>query len=145
MKRTMQIVELKEVTAQQIGDLKGLMKEFSERVTMTEEALLNVLKDDNSHLFALMAEGVVVGCATLCVFHSPTGRKASVEDVVVSSICRGRHWGRTLMERMLEEAQKLAPIEVQLTSKPKRVAANALYQSLGFQRKETNCYRLVLN
>ena len=145
MKRTMQIVELKEVTAQQIGDLKGLMKEFSERVTMTEEALLNVLKDDNSHLFALMAEGVVVGCATLCVFHSPMGRKASVEDVVVSSICRGRHWGRTLMERMLEEAQKLAPIEVQLTSKPKRVAANALYQSLGFQRKETNCYRLVLN
>lgn len=145
MKRTMQIVELKEVTAQQIADLKGLMKEFSERVTMTEEALLNVLKDDNSHLFALMAEGVVVGCATLCVFHSPMGRKASVEDVVVSSICRGRHWGRTLMERMLEEAQKLAPIEVQLTSKPERVAANALYQSLGFQRKETNCYRLVLN
>ena len=145
MKRTMQIVELKEVTAQQIADLKGLMKEFSERVTMTEEALLNVLKDDNSHLFALMAEGVVVGCATLCVFHSPMGRKASVEDVVVSSICRGRHWGRTLMERMLEEAQKLAPIEVQLTSKPERVAANALYQSLGFQRKETNCYRLALS
>ena len=141
----MQIVELKEVTAQQMADLTGLMKELSERVTMTEEALLNVLKDDNSHLFALMAEGVVVGCATLCVFHSPMGRKASVEDVVVSSICRGRHWGRTLMERMLEEAQKLAPIEVQLTSKPKRVAANALYQSLGFQRKETNCYRLVLN
>ena len=145
MKRTMQIVELKEVTAQQMAALTGLMKELSERVTMTEEALLNVLKDDNSHLFALMAEGVVVGCATLCVFHSPTGRKASVEDVVVSSICRGRHWGRALMERMLEEAQKLAPIEVQLTSKPKRVAANALYQSLGFQRKETNCYRLVLN
>ena len=145
MKRTMQIVELKEVTAQQMADLTGLMKELSERVTMTEEALLNVLKDDNSHLFALMAEGVVVGCATLCVFHSPMGRKASVEDVVVSSICRGRHWGRTLMERMLEEAQKLAPIEVQLTSKPKRVAANALYQSLAFQRKETNCYRLVLN
>ena len=145
MKRTMQIVELKEVTAQQMADLTGLMKELSERVTMTEEALLNVLKDDNSHLFALMAEGVVVGCATLCVFHSSTGRKASVEDVVVSSICRGRHWGRTLMERMLEEAQKLAPIEVQLTSKPERVAANALYQSLGFQRKETNCYRLVLN
>ena len=70
MKRTMQIVELKEVTAQQMADLTGLMKELSERVTMTEEALLNVLKDDNSHLFALMAEGVVVGCATLCVFHS---------------------------------------------------------------------------
>ena len=41
MKRTMQIVELKEVTAQQMADLMGLMKELSERVTMTEEALLN--------------------------------------------------------------------------------------------------------
>ncbi len=141
----MQIVELREVTAQQLTDLTGLMKELSERVTMTEEALLHVLKDDNCRLFALMDEGSVMGCATLCVFHSPTGRNASVEDVVVSSRCRGRHWGRALMVRVLEEAQMFAPIEVQLTSKPKRVAANALYQSLGFQRKETNCYRLALS
>ena len=60
----MQIVELREVTAQQLTDLTELMKELSERVTMTEEALLHVLKDDNCRLFGLMDEGSVMGCAT---------------------------------------------------------------------------------
>jgi transcriptional regulator with XRE-family HTH domain len=31
-----------------------------------------------------------------------------------------------------------------LTSNPKRIAANALYQSLGFERKETNVYRMKM-
>lgn len=31
-----------------------------------------------------------------------------------------------------------------LTSNPKRIAANALYRSLGFEQKETNVYRMVL-
>ena len=85
-----------------------------------------------------------MGCATLCVFHSPTGTKASVEDVVVDEEYRGRGLGRELMLGILERARRLAPIELHLTSKPARVAANALYQSLGFVRKETNAYTLCL-
>lgn len=51
---------------------------------------------------------------------------------------------KQLMEYVLEQAKMFAPIELHLTSKPKRLAANKLYQSLGFQKKETNCYRLFL-
>jgi ribosomal protein S18 acetylase RimI-like enzyme len=29
-----------------------------------------------------------------------------------------------------------------LTSNPKRIAANKLYQAMGFERKETNVYRM---
>lgn len=86
----------------------------------------------------------IIGCATLCVFHSPTGTKASVEDVIISSDFSGQHLGKQLMERVLEEAKKFAPIELHLTSNPMRVAANALYQSIGFQKKETNCYRMSI-
>ena len=57
---------------------------------------------------------------------------------------RGQGLGRMLLDRLLSEARALSPIEVQLTSKPARVAANRLYQSMGFQRKETNVYRLSL-
>ena len=78
----------------------------------------------------------------LLFFHSPTSAKAYVEDVVVSSDYRGQHLGKQLMEHVLEEAHKLVPIELHLTSNPKRVAANALYQSIGFERKETNCYQM---
>jgi hypothetical protein len=31
-----------------------------------------------------------------------------------------------------------------LTSNPKRIAANKLYQAMGFERKETNVYRMKL-
>lgn len=151
----MKIQELKECTPSQFDELKGLMAELTERVVLTPEALENVLKDESSHLYVMVegltpnpslnGEGRIIGCATLCVFHSPTGRKASIEDVVVSSEYRGQHLGRQLVEHLIEQARAYAPIELMLTSNPKRVAANQLYQSLGFKRKETNCYRMTIS
>ena len=48
--------------------------------------------------------------------------------------------GRKLMEHLLAEASRMNVDCIHLTSNPKRVAANALYQKMGFERKETNCY-----
>ena len=44
------------------------------------------------------------------------------------------------MEHLLAEAVRLGVDCVHLTSNPSRIAANALYQKLGFEKKETNCY-----
>ena len=140
----MEIVELKIYTQAQFDDLKQLMSELSDRVSLTQTNLLMVLKDSNCHLYVILDGERVMGCATLCVFHSPTGTKASVEDVVVSSAYRGQHLGKQLMEYVLEQAKAYAPIELHLTSNPMRVAANKLYQSLGFQKKETNCYQMMI-
>lgn len=140
----MGIQELHNYTQAQVEDLKQLIAEMSDRVKFTQTDLMLVLKDSNSHLYVILESEHIVGCAILCVFHSPTGTKASVEDVVVSSAYRGQHLGRQLMEYVLEQAKAYAPIELHLTSNPMRVAANKLYQSLGFQRKETNCYQLSI-
>lgn len=136
----MKIQELETYTQTQFEDLKRLMTELSDRVIFSEQKLADVLSDRNCHLYVVQENDRIIGCATLCVFHSPTGAKASIEDVVVLSDYRGQHLGKQLMEHVLEEAQKYAPIELHLTSNPKRTVANILYQSLGFQRKETNCY-----
>lgn len=114
--------------------------QLSDRVNFTQTDLILVLKDSNCHLYVVLDGERIIGCATLCVFHSPTGTKASIEDVVVSSAYRGQHLGKQLMEYVLEQAKTYAPMELHLTSNPMRVAANKLYQSLGFQKKETNCY-----
>ena len=87
----------------------------------------------------------ILGVATLCVYESPTGRKASVEDVVVSQACRGQHIGKRLMEHIITFARtNLADVDLCLTSRPHRVAANNLYRSLGFQPKETNVYKMPI-
>lgn len=140
----MEIQELQNSTQSQFEDLKQLMSELSDRVKFTQTDLMLVLKDSNCHLYVIFDDERIVGCATLCVFHSPTGTKASVEDVVVSSAYRGQHLGKQLMEYVLVQAKAFAPIELHLTSNPMRVAANKLYQSLGFQKKETNCYQMSI-
>ena len=140
----MEIQELQTYTQAQFEDLKQLMSELSDRVNFTETDLTLVLKDSNCHLYAILDGERIVGCVTLCVFHSPTGTKASVEDVIVSSAYRGQHLGKQLMKYVLEQAKAFAPIELHLTSNPMRVAANKLYQSIGFQKKETNCYQMMI-
>lgn len=140
----MEIQELYNYTPAQLEEIVSLMSQLSDRVIFSEADLMMVLRDANSHLYVILDEEHIVGCATLCIFHSPTGAKASIEDVVVSSDYRGQHLGKKLMEFVLGQAGQLAPIELHLTSNPKRVVANKLYQSLGFQKKETNCYRMSI-
>ena len=140
----MEIQELHNYTQAQFEDLTQLMTELSDRVNVTQSDLMLVLRDCNCHLYVILDGEHIVGCATLCIFHSPTGTKASIEDVVVSSAYRGQHLGKQLMEYVLEQAKAYAPIELHLTSNPMRVAANKLYQSLGFQKKETNCYQMMI-
>lgn len=118
--------------------------QLSDRVNFTQIDLMQLLKDSNCHLYVVLDGERIVGCVKLCLFHSPTGTKASIEDVVVSSAYRGQHLGKQLMEYVLEQAKAYAPIELHLTSNPMRVAANQLYQSLGFLKKETNCYQMTI-
>lgn len=138
------IEELFELSDSQVDDLLALMNELSPRARMDAGQLRRVAQSSSSHLFAMMnTEGHVIGTASLCVRDSPTGRKAHVEDVVVSLSYRGQGLGRSLMEHLIGYARReLTPSDLYLTSKPSRVAANGLYRALGFQQKETNVYKM---
>lgn len=83
IKDNMEIQELLYYTQAQFEDLKQLMSELSDRVNFTQSDLMLVLRDCNCHLYVIQDGEHIVGCATLCIFHSPTGTKASIEDVVV--------------------------------------------------------------
>jgi ribosomal protein S18 acetylase RimI-like enzyme len=78
------------------------------------------------------------------VFHTPVGTHAWVEDVVVDEAARGQGVGEELTRAALLAAAEKGAQEVNLTSRPAREAANRLYQRMGFQRRETNLYRLTL-
>lgn len=84
IKDSMEIFELQNYTQAQFEDLKQLMSELSDRVNFTQTDMMLVLRDSNCHLYVILDGEHIVGCATLCIFHSPTGTKASIEDVVVS-------------------------------------------------------------
>lgn len=140
-------------------DILALMAQLSPKRAISVTMLRAVLEAPNCHLFVARLQeapgaddpsgsapsGRIVGCATLCVYTSPTGRKSALEDVIVDSSLRGQHLGRRLLGFILEEARRRwAPIDIHLTSRPERVAANALYRSLGFELRTTNPYNLHL-
>ena len=142
----MEIIELTSpLTAQQVADLLALMPELDPEITFTADMLQTAVADPATHMFAAVEDGHIVGTASLCISHSPTGRKGGIEDVVVSSAFRGRHLGRMLMEHIIAYArERLAPIEIHLTSRPFRKNANRLYQAVGFQPYETNVYKFPI-
>ena len=120
------------------------MYELSATGFCNEELLNNALNDANVHVYVIRDEGHIVATGTLCIKHTLEFTIADIESVVVSSKCRGRGYGKNLMTAMVEAAKKMNVPNIQLTSNPSRVAANQLYQELGFERYETNCYKLLL-
>lgn len=140
----MEIRELTSLNDAQWECLDVLMKQLSDEKTVSRSMMEDVINDPGSHLYALFDGERIAGCATLSVYYSPTGRKACIEDVVVHTDYRGRHLGRMLLEHLIAQARTMSPIELHLTSRPVRVAANALYQSMGFVKRDTNFYKLVL-
>ena len=137
----MEIRELTTYTQEQLIELNGLLAQLSEGLILRESDLKSLVESNGSHLYAAFSdEGRIVGCATLCLMETLEGRMGSVEDVVVDSSFRGEHIGRRLIEHIISEAGKSAPVRIHLTSSPKRIAANGLYRASGFKLKDTNFY-----
>jgi ribosomal protein S18 acetylase RimI-like enzyme len=105
------------------------------------ERLNQIIKSNSVHLYIAREEEKVLGMLSLVLFPIPSGLRAWVEDVVVDEKARGRGIGKALSEYALREASSMGAKTVDLTSRPSRVAANQLYQRVGFAKRETNVYR----
>lgn len=125
-----------------LEDIDMLMHELSSTSYCNESLLKNALNDENVRVFVIRKDGHIVATGTLCIKHTLEFTIADVESVVVSSKYRGRGYGKELMTAMKDVAKNLNVHHIQLTSNPKRVAANQLYQNMGFERYETNCYKM---
>ena len=111
-------------------------------MTLTESMFCQLLNSENSHLFFLMKDEQIAGMLTVGIYHSPTGGKAWIEDVVVDETFRGQGLSKLLVAHAIEFTKSKGIPSLMLTSNPKRIAANKLYQAMGFERKETNVYRM---
>jgi len=138
----MKIEELTDFSAQALDAINGLLPQLSTSVVALDESdLRNIVDSESTKLFLAIDEDGVFGMLSLVLFRIPTGRKAWVEDVVVDEKARGRGVGKLLTEHAIQVAREHGAHSVDLTSRPSRAAANALYQRVGFEQRETNVYR----
>lgn len=137
------LIELSELKPGYLASINNLLSQLSDSVhTITEEDLNSLLSSSQSHLYVLESDGQFIGMTTLCLYQCPTGWKAWIEDVVVDRNFRGKGYGKLMILQVMELCRKRGEVTLMLTSRPSRVVANQLYQSLGFEKRETNVYKM---
>ena len=130
------------VTAELVDALNRLVPQLtSSAAVLTRDDVTAMIESPATHLFVATSDGAIVGTLTLVIFAIPSGQRAWIEDVIVDEASRGRGVGESLTLAALDEARRCGVRTVDLTSRPSRAAANALYQKLGFVARETNVYR----
>lgn len=141
----MNIVQLKEASEGAVNDISILLsqlRENAEEHTTTLSELSDIVKDHNTVCIVAQDGSRIVGMGMFYILQKFGKRIAHVEDVVVHSDFRGQGLGKSIMEAVIATARERGVRTLNLTSRPAREAANQLYQKLGFERKETNVYRL---
>jgi GNAT superfamily N-acetyltransferase len=110
----------------------------------TREALIAVLADPATTLLVARQDMLIVATATVIVYTTPAWTKARIEDLVVDEGNRGHGVGKALVNACLNVARERGAGVVELQSARRREVANRLYPRLGFERRESNVYRMML-
>ena len=83
------IVEIKNYSLEYQEAMQRFLDQLtSSPMTLTEEMFNQLLASSNSHLFFLLKDEQIAGMLTVGIYHSPTGGKAWIEDVVVDESFR---------------------------------------------------------
>ena len=127
-------------------DTAEVNKLLSQLTTMKKPLAIQDLRMIAEKSFVLVSrdeEGSIMGMGTLHACHKLSGTIGTIEDVVVDASLSGRGIGTELILQLIAAARICGIKKIELTSNPKRLAANYLYQKLGFELRETNHYRMT--
>ena len=137
--RTVRGIEINEETLSYVNHLLPQLSPSAQLISL--DRLQALASSECTRLYLAKEGDHIHGMLSLVVFGIPTGTKAWVEDVVVDEKARGRGVGKLLTEHAIQVAREHGAHSVDLTSRPSREAANALYQRVGFEQRVTNVYR----
>jgi ribosomal protein S18 acetylase RimI-like enzyme len=140
----MYVGKVSEITDELIEAMQRLIPQLgAHKASLTSNDLRQLIHSGSSTLFvARMPDesGKICGMLCLTVYRVPTGVRSIIEDVIVDESARRQGVARALMLHAIELAQEAGAEGVSLTSNPRREEANRLYQSMGFELRQTNPY-----
>lgn len=141
------VVEADHVSPNLVAAFTRLVNQLSRTAPPPTIGDLNeMVEAPGTHLLLALDDGpTVVGSLTLVVFRIPSGVRAWIEDVVVDERARRQGIASALTTKAIEVATQAGARTIDLTSRPSREAANALYRKLGFSQRDTNVYRYEVN
>lgn len=139
-----EIVQLTEADQKKSEQIHALIQQLDQAKSCSLAQLQAVVTSSTTELWVAREGAELIGMATLVFVTRLSGVTARVEDVVVDQDQRGKGLGRALIEKLIERAKARGAYSLSLTSRTVREVANKLYQKVGFEKKETNSYRMQL-
>lgn len=122
--------------------IRLLVSQLDSSASVNEQSLYKAMLQ--GFVSTVMDNGELVGMGWIFPRQTMLRKQAVVEDMIVDDSQRGKGYGKKILIDLIEWARKEGVEVVELTTNPKRIAANALYQKIGFKLHPTNHYLLNL-
>lgn len=135
---------------------QNIIKHLKEKFVIDYPALLNLISQLDSsavvkeinfyrsmlegHLSKKIVDGKLVGVGWIFPRQTLLRNQAVLEDIIVDNSERGKGYGKDITLDLMEWAKNNGIEVIELTTNPARVAANSLYQKVGFKLHPTNHY-----
>lgn len=134
---------LTQLTDQAVDDLNKLVAQLSRHPKVMGRDHFQRLLDEAA-LFVARDGERIVGCVEVVVDVVPSKVKGWLEELMVDDDYRGRGIARELVKMAVDYARQEDCAHLNLTSGDDRGVAHAVYEALGFYRRESAVYRLNL-
>ncbi len=140
---TIAVEVLDEVTAEVVEAFARLLPQLSSSAQpLDANAIREIVSSPAvTVLLARDSSGAIIGTLSLAMFPIPTGQRAWIEDVVVDAAAGRQGAGIALVREAMRLAGAAGARTLDLTTRPSREAAGALYEKAGFAQRETRMYR----
>src|SRR6184192_421012 len=143
----MRIEAVTEATTELHAALARLLPQLNGNLPVPDmERLARLIADPDVTLLVARDGEEIVGTTTVIVYTTSFWIKARLDEVVVDDSARGRGVGEALVKAALEIGRERGAqvAELQSGRGPNREAAHRLYERMGFQIRESDVFRIVL-
>lgn len=139
------IKPLVNVTTKDLDAINALIPQLSASAkAMTYARLLQLVKDPDMTVLVARDAQKIIGIGMIVWYHVLTEKRAWLEEIIVDEAYRHQGIGERLSRGLIDIAKQNRVERAYLSSGPQREVANKLYRKLGFEKKETNVYRMKL-
>jgi ADP-ribose pyrophosphatase YjhB (NUDIX family)/GNAT superfamily N-acetyltransferase len=133
---------VKEKFIYDLAAVKKLVAQLDPTAVVNEQSLYKAVVD--GYVSKIEKNGKLLGMGWIFPRQTMLRHQAVVEDMIVAESQRGKGWGEKILRDLIAWAKQQGVQVIELTTNPKRIAANSLYRKLGFKLHETNHYLLNL-
>lgn len=134
---------IKEKLTYDLKDVRELVAQLDSSASINEDSLYKAVL--NGYISKVEKNGKIIGMGWIFPRRTLLRKQAVVEDMIINDKYRGQGLGKRILIDLIDWAKKQKIEVVELTTNPKRIAANSLYKKVGFRLHETNHYLLELD